>query len=59
VLENFLYNAVEKTKENSQHKAVEEENLQTLNDTNHPVEQYMLEEPLPLHRIQASYDMGR
>ncbi len=32
MLENFLYNAVEKTKENSQHKAVEEENLQTLND---------------------------
>jgi len=37
---------------------VQEEILQTLNDTNHPVEQNMLEEPLPLHRIQASYDMG-
>jgi hypothetical protein len=29
------------------------------NGGQHPVEQYMLEEPLPLHRIQASYDMGR
>jgi hypothetical protein len=58
VLEIFLYDSVEKTKEDSQHKAVQEEILQTLNDTNHPVEQNMLEEPLPLHRIQASYDMG-
>ena len=45
VLENFLYDSVEKTKEDSQHKAMQEEILQTLNDTNHPVEQNMLEEP--------------
>jgi len=45
VLENFLYDSVDKTKEDSQHKAMQEEILQTLNDTNHPVEQNILEEP--------------
>jgi len=58
VVQKIMYNAVEKVKVDSQHKAVQQEVLETVNDSNHPIEQNHLEDEMLLHRIQASYDMG-
>jgi hypothetical protein len=58
VLEQYTHTAVEEVKVLSQQAAVEEEVLETINDDNYKVEQHKLEDDNPLHRIQASFDMG-
>jgi hypothetical protein len=58
VLENFDYDAIQKVKNSSQDEAVQEEVSETVNKNNNPIDQHLLVEELPLHRIQASYDMG-
>jgi hypothetical protein len=58
VLEQYTHTAVEEVKVLSQQAAVEEEVLETINDENYKVGQHKLEDDNPLHRIQASFDMG-
>jgi hypothetical protein len=58
VLENFTYDVIQKVKNSSQDKAVQEEVSETVNENNNPIDQHLLVQELPLHRIQASYDMG-
>jgi len=55
-LENFTYEAVQKVKDNSQLKAAKDEILATIMEDS--AQQNLLEQEIPLHRIQASYDMG-
>jgi phage FluMu protein Com len=58
VLKNFTFDAMQKVKNSFQDEAVQEEVSETINDNNNPIEQHLLVEELPLHCIQASYDMG-
>jgi hypothetical protein len=58
VLEKHLYSAVEEVKLESQIKGTNEEVTATLNDEDHPVEQTFLQRDIPIHRIEASFDMG-
>ena len=58
VLENFTYDAIQKAQNSSQDEAVQGEVSETVNENNNPIDQHLLVEELPLHRIQASYDLG-
>jgi hypothetical protein len=58
VTKKFTHDAVEKVKEQSQTRSVEEEILATVSEEGNAVEQTMLELRPLVHRIQASYDMG-
>jgi len=55
---DFTYDVIQKVKNSSQDKAVQEEVSETVNENNNPIDQHLLVQELPLHRIQASYDMG-
>jgi len=58
VLEKYTYEAVQGVKETSQLQAVEDESLATVMAETNTIEHNLLEDELPLHRIQASFDMG-
>jgi hypothetical protein len=58
VAEKFTHEAITKVKEVSQTMAVQEEVLETVSQENNGVEQNLLESDRPVHRIQASFDMG-
>jgi hypothetical protein len=58
VLEKYTYEAVQQVKETSQLQAAEDESLATVMAETNAIEQNLLEEEVPLHRIQASFDMG-
>jgi hypothetical protein len=57
-LENYTFDAIQKIKNILQEEAVQEEVSETVQEVNNIIEQTFLEEDEPLHRIQASYDMG-
>jgi hypothetical protein len=57
-LENNTFDAIQKIKNISKEEAVQEEVSETVHEVNNIIEQTFLEEDEPLHRIQASYDMG-
>jgi hypothetical protein len=57
VLENFTSNAVQQVKECSQVVSVQDEMAETVAQESNYVEQDLLEQDLPLHHIQASYDI--
>jgi hypothetical protein len=56
VLEKFTFPVIEKVKKDCEQKGTEEEIRATINDTEYPIEQNLLE--ANLHRVRASYDMG-
>jgi len=56
VLEKFTFPVIEKVKKDCEQKGTEEEITATINDTEYPIEQNLLE--ANLHRVRASYDMG-
>jgi hypothetical protein len=58
VLEDYMYEVIQRVKNSSQSMAVEEEILETVNDQDRSITQNKLEDDLPLHRIEASFDMG-
>jgi hypothetical protein len=58
VLEKYTYEAVQQVKETSQLQAAEDESLATVMEETNAIEQNLLEEEVPFHRIQASFDMG-
>jgi hypothetical protein len=58
LLENFTNPIIEEVKKYAQQKGTEEEIIATINEIDNPVEQNLLETETPIHRVQASYDMG-
>lgn len=56
--EKFTHGAVQKIKALSQAMSVQDEVLETVHQENSRVEQNMLEFNRPVHRTQASYNMG-
>jgi hypothetical protein len=58
LLENFTNPIIEEVKKYVQQKGTEEEIIATINKIDNPVEQNLLETETPIHRVQASYDMG-
>ncbi len=57
-LEKNTHDAIEEVELASQQTAVETEVLETVNDDSCNTEQNKLEDVIPLHRIEASFDMG-
>jgi hypothetical protein len=58
LLEKYTYEAVQRVKETSQLQAAEDAPLATVMAETNVIEQNLLEEELPLHCVQASFDMG-
>jgi len=58
VLEKCTNPVIEKVRKYLQQKGTDEEIVATINETDNPVEQNLLETETPMHRVQASYDMG-
>lgn len=58
MLESYLNPAVEEVKKTSETLATQEEIYATINEEDSKVEQFLLENEDPVHRIQALFDMG-
>jgi hypothetical protein len=56
--EKFTNPVIEKVKKYAQQKGTDEEIMATINETDNPMEQNLLEAEIPLHCLQVSYDMG-
>ena len=58
MLESEMYEATEEVKDKSQDKALSEEVGTAINLPEGTVPQFLLDNKVPLQRIQGSYDMG-
>ncbi len=58
VLESYMHDASEEVKNKSQDVALSQEVCATINLPEGPVPQSLLDNEVPLHRIQGCYDMG-
>jgi hypothetical protein len=58
VFVDYTYDVIQQVKNYSQIRSAKEEKLETVNDRNCFVLQNILEDDLPLHRVEASFDMG-
>jgi hypothetical protein len=58
VLKSFTHDAIQRVKNMSEEEAAQEEVAETVRDESHTIQQNLLEQEIPLHCIQASYNMG-
>ena len=58
VIEKALHPTMDDIKRNCQEEAAEKEVALTLDSEDHPIEQSLIQEDVPIYRVRASFDMG-